>query len=77
VVVLLRRFLNDKVLVFCFIDGKLPPPVLQFADVTFGYTPDNLIYKNLDIGVDLDSRVALVGPNGAGRAHFLSSPQVT
>ncbi|KVI00755.1 AAA+ ATPase domain-containing protein [Cynara cardunculus var. scolymus] len=63
---------RDKVLVFQFTDvGKLPPPVLQFVEVSFGYTPDNLIYKNLDFGVDLDSRVALVGPNGAGKSTLL------
>lgn len=69
---LAEKVVNDKILVFRFTDvGKLPPPVLQFADVTFGYTPDNLIYKNLDFGVDLDSRVALVGPNGAGKSTLL------
>ncbi|XVF46267.1 hypothetical protein PTKIN_Ptkin03bG0014100 [Pterospermum kingtungense] len=66
------KVVRDNVLVFRFVDvGKLPPPVLQFAEVTFGYTPDNLIYKNLDFGVDLDSRVALVGPNGAGKSTLL------
>ncbi|KAM0927979.1 hypothetical protein ACQ4PT_002193 [Festuca glaucescens] len=44
----------------------------KFADVTFGYTPDNLIYKNLDFGVDLDSRVALAGPSGAGKSTLLN-----
>ncbi|RWW63101.1 hypothetical protein BHE74_00029743 [Ensete ventricosum] len=47
------------------------PHVVQFVGVTFGYTPENLIYKNLDFGVDLDSRVALVGPNGAGKITLL------
>ncbi|KAJ6904603.1 ABC transporter F family member 1 [Populus alba x Populus x berolinensis] len=69
---LTERVVRDQVLVFRFVDvGKLPPPVLQFVEVTFGYTPDNLIYKNLDFGVDLDSRVALVGPNGAGKSTLL------
>jgi ATP-binding cassette subfamily F protein 2 len=45
--------------------------VLQFVEVTFGYTPDNLLYKKLDFGVDLDSRIALVGPNGAGKSTLL------
>ncbi|CAN4098940.1 unnamed protein product [Withania somnifera] len=68
---LTEKVVKDKVLVFRFSDvGKLPPPVLQFVEVTFGYTPDNLIYKNLDFGVDLDSRVAL-GPNGAGKSTLL------
>jgi len=69
---LTERVVKDQVLIFHFTDvGKLPPPVLQFVEVTFGYTPDNLIYKNLDFGVDLDSRIALVGPNGAGKSTLL------
>ncbi|KAH7669638.1 Adenosinetriphosphatase protein [Dioscorea alata] len=69
---LTEKVVKDRVLVFRFTDvGKLPPPVLQFVEVTFGYTPDNLIYKSLDFGVDLDSRIALVGPNGAGKSTLL------
>ncbi|GFS30945.1 ABC transporter family protein [Actinidia rufa] len=69
---LTEKVARDKVLVFRFSDvGKLPPPVLQFVEVTFGYTLENLIYKNIDFGVDLDSRVALVGPNGAGKSTLL------
>ncbi|KAJ0857507.1 putative ABC transporter, AAA+ ATPase domain, P-loop containing nucleoside triphosphate hydrolase [Helianthus annuus] len=69
---LTEKVSRDKVLVFRFVDvGKLPPPVLQFVEVTFGYTPDTLIYKSIDFGVDLDSRVALVGPNGAGKSTLL------
>ncbi|XP_059429690.1 ABC transporter F family member 1 [Corylus avellana] len=69
---LTEKVVRDRVLVFRFVDvGKLPPPVLQFVEVTFGYTPENLIYKNIDFGVDLDSRIALVGPNGAGKSTLL------
>lgn len=69
---LTERVTRDKVLVFRFVDvGNLPPPVLQFVQVTFGYTPDNLIYNKIDFGVDLDSRIALVGPNGAGKSTLL------
>ncbi|KAI3896777.1 hypothetical protein MKW98_009630 [Papaver atlanticum] len=69
---LTEKVARDRVLVFRFTDvGKLPPPVLQFVEVTFGYTEDNLIYKSIDFGVDLDSRIALVGPNGAGKSTLL------
>ena len=69
---LTEKVVRDQVLVFRFTDvGKLPPPVLQFSEVSFGYTPENLIYKNIDFGVDLDSRIALVGPNGAGKSTLL------
>ncbi|XP_051217312.1 ABC transporter F family member 1 [Lolium perenne] len=69
---LTEKVARDRILTFRFTNvGKLPPPVLQFVEVTFGYTPENLIYKKLDFGVDLDSRVALVGPNGAGKSTLL------
>ncbi|CAG9463116.1 unnamed protein product [Pedinophyceae sp. YPF-701] len=51
--------------------GKLPPPVLQFTNVSFGYSPDKMLYEGLELGVDMDSRVALVGPNGAGKSTLL------
>ncbi|CAL5014179.1 unnamed protein product [Urochloa decumbens] len=69
---LTEKVVRDKILVFRFTNVvKLPPPVLQFVEVTFGYTPENVLYKKLDFGVDLDSRIALVGPNGAGKSTLL------
>lgn len=60
---------EEKVLNFKFNDpGPLPPPVLAFHDVSFGYPGCDPLYNNVNFGVDLDSRVALVGPNGAGTA---------
>jgi ATP-binding cassette, subfamily F, member 2 len=65
---------QDRVFSFRFADvEKLPPPVLSFDDVTFGYSgkkEDNL-YENLDLGIDMDSRTALVGPNGVGKSTLL------
>ncbi|KAI3874563.1 hypothetical protein MKW98_006779 [Papaver atlanticum] len=69
---LTEKVARDQVLVFRFTDvGKLPPPVLQFSEVSFGYSPEAPIYKNIEFGVDLDSRIALVGPNGAGKSTLL------
>ncbi|RZC70507.1 hypothetical protein C5167_033740 [Papaver somniferum] len=69
---LTEKVTRDQVLVFRFTDvGKLPPPVLQFSEVSFGYSPEAPIYKNIEFGVDLDSRIALVGPNGAGKSTLL------
>ena len=64
----------DRIFTFRFADvEKLPPPVLSLDDVTFSYSgraADNL-YENLDFGVDMDSRTALVGPNGVGKSTLL------
>ena len=47
---------GDKVVRLRFKDvGKLPPPVLQFTTVTFGYSTDKILYHNVDFGVDLVS----------------------
>jgi len=63
---------KDHVVTFRFPDpGKLPPPVCQFVDVTFGYSKERILFEKLDFGVDLDSRVALVGLNGAGKSTLL------
>jgi len=69
---LTERVTSDRVLVMRFNDcGKLPPPVLQFNKVSFGYPGQPELYHDLEFGIDLDSRVALVGPNGAGKSTLL------
>lgn len=64
---LTERVEGDRAVKLAFTDvGKLPPPVLQFSSVAFGYSRDKILYSGVDLGVDLDSRVAIVGPNGTG-----------
>ena len=65
---------EEKMLNFKFPDpAHLPPPVLAFRDVSFGYPGGcEPLYTNVNFGVDLDSCIALVGPNGAGMFVFCS-----
>jgi len=57
---------------FTFPDpGELPTPVLMIQDVSFAYPNSEPLYHHLDLGIDLDSRIALVGPNGAGKTTFV------
>jgi len=63
---------EEKPLNFKFADpGHLPPPVLAFHGVSFAYPGCEPLYTNVNLGVDLDSRVALVGPNGAGKTTLV------
>ena len=36
--------------------------------MTFGYSPDKILYSHVDLGADLDSRVAIVSPLAAAGA---------
>jgi len=65
---------EDRVFTFRFADvEKLPPPVLSFDNVTFSYSgkAEDELYRNIDLGFDMDSRAALVGPNGVGKSTLL------
>lgn len=70
---LTEKVTADKLVEFYFPPcGKIPPPVLMIQNISFRYSEKSpWIYKNLELGIDLDSRVALVGPNGCGKSTFL------
>lgn len=50
---------------------KLAPPLLLLDEVDFGYTPEKLLLHDVNIGVTMDSRIAVVGSNGAGKSTML------
>ncbi|EER26046.1 hypothetical protein D8B26_003633 [Coccidioides posadasii str. Silveira] len=63
---------NEYVVHFKFPDvEKLSPPIVQMSEVSFGYTKDKVLLKNVDLDVQLDSRIGIVGPNGAGKTTVL------
>lgn len=49
----------------------LQPPILGLHNVTFAYPGQKNIFENCEFGIDLSSRVAIVGPNGVGKSTFL------
>ncbi|KAK7094429.1 ATP-binding cassette sub-family F member 1-like [Littorina saxatilis] len=49
----------------------LNPPILGLHSTTFAYPGQKPLFKNLDFGIDMESRVAIVGPNGVGKSTFL------
>ena len=45
--------------------------IIQFNEVDFSYNDDkNLILKNINLSISMDSRYVLVGPNGSGKTTF-------
>merc|ERR1712093_558029 len=54
--------------------AKLPPPIIAFNDVAFAYSGkmEEALYKDLSLGIDMDSRIAIVGANGTGKSTLLN-----
>ncbi|KAI0757918.1 P-loop containing nucleoside triphosphate hydrolase protein [Fomes fomentarius] len=72
---LIEKIEMVKPLRFNFEDvSKLPPPILAFNEVAFAYSgkPEDYLYKNLSFGIDMDSRIAIVGQNGTGKSTLLN-----
>jgi ATP-binding cassette subfamily F protein 3 len=48
----------------------LSPPIIVLDEVSVGYEPGKPILKKLDLRIDEDDRIALLGPNGNGKSTF-------
>ena len=51
--------------------STLQPPILGLYDASFNYPDQPPLFKNVEFGLDMDSRIAIVGPNGVGKSTFL------
>nr|XP_004561005.1 ATP-binding cassette sub-family F member 1 isoform X2 [Maylandia zebra] len=49
----------------------LSPPILGLHSVDFGYEGQKLLFRNVDFGIDMESRICIVGPNGVGKSTLL------
>ncbi|KAM4628304.1 ATP-binding cassette sub-family F member 3 [Polymixia lowei] len=50
---------------------KLSPPILQLDEVEFYYSPEQHLFSGLNVSADLESRICIVGENGAGKTTML------
>ena len=48
-------------------------PVIEIENLTFGYDNDKLLFDDITLGIDLDTRVAIVGKNGVGKTTFIKT----
>jgi ATP-binding cassette subfamily F protein 3 len=48
----------------------LAPPLIRLERANVGYEPDRPILRNLNLRMDLDDRIGLLGVNGAGKSTF-------
>ena len=64
--------IEDKTTAFTFPDpSPLSPPLVAMDDVAVGYEADSPILKDLDLRIDMDDRIALLGANGNGKSTMM------
>lgn len=64
--------MEDKSIAFSFPESNpLPPPLMAIQDVNVGYTPGEPILRHLDLRIDPDDRIALIGSNGNGKSTLV------
>ena len=52
--------------------SPLQPPILGLQNISFKYEVSSIsLFEDVDFGINLESRVAIVGPNGVGKSTFL------
>lgn len=51
--------------------GSFSGDIVSLDQVSFGYAPDKPLIKNVDLTVDIKSRIALLGRNGCGKSTLI------
>ena len=64
--------LDDAVVPFSFPQPakELASPLIQMEHASVGYEPGKAVLKDLDLRIDNDDRIALLGQNGNGKSTF-------
>jgi len=68
---LLQRLKEYKVKFTLKNPPPLNPPILGLKDAAFGYPGQPKLFNSVDFGIDMNSRIAIVGPNGVGKSTFI------
>lgn len=64
--------IEDASITFNFPDiDPPPPPLMAIQDVSVGYEPEKPVLRKLDLRIDPDDRIALVGANGNGKSTLV------
>ena len=63
---------EDRVVPFVFpkADKPLASPLLRLEDAVAGYDPEKPVLRGLNLRIDNDDRIALLGQNGNGKSTF-------
>ena len=69
---LVDAVMADRVTAFTFPEpDELPPPLITLEHVSVGYEKNTPILKNLNLRIDMEDRIALLGANGNGKSTLI------
>lgn len=61
----IEEYVEDEEVVLNFPDpGGFDGDIVRLELMTFGYSPEKTLLQNVDLSIDMKSRVALLGRNG-------------
>ncbi|RFB01668.1 ABC-F family ATP-binding cassette domain-containing protein [Parvularcula marina] len=66
--------IEERTIPFQFPDPKpvMAPPIVRLENATLGYG-DHVVLKNLNIRIDNDDRIGILGPNGEGKSTLVKA----
>jgi len=53
-----------------YADRRMSPPLIRIENGATGYAPDEPVLARMDLRLDLDDRIGLLGRNGSGKSTF-------
>jgi len=69
---MIEDIVEDPTCVFIFpTPEKLRPPLLKIEEGFFGYDLSKTILRNINIFIEMETRIAIVGANGVGKSTLL------
>ena len=52
--------------------GVIDGNIIECNNISFGYSKDKLLFKNISFGIDMNSRITFVGKNGIGKTTLMN-----
>ena len=69
--ILISRPEKEYKVVFNFNDAyNIKGNIIEMKNITFGYN-ENILFENVNFGVNINSRIVIVGENGIGKSTFM------
>ena len=68
----IATMIEERTTAFDFpVPDQLPPPLITLDGTDVGYAPGEPVLSDLDLRIDMDDRIALIGANGNGKSTFI------